>query len=48
MSGRLGEQDDAATLLTEEELANLIPSYVTLRPELNEVEQANILEAEEL
>ena len=47
MSGRLGEQDDAATPLTEEELAGLIPSYVTLRPELNEVEQANILEAEE-
>jgi Fic-DOC domain mobile mystery protein B len=47
MSGRLGEHDDAATPLTEEELAGLIPSYVTLRPELNEVEQANILEAEE-
>ena len=47
MSPRLGEQDDAATPLTEEELAGLIPSYVTLRPELNEVEQANILEAEE-
>jgi Fic-DOC domain mobile mystery protein B len=47
MSARLGEQDDAATPLTEEELAGLIPSYVTLRPELNEVEQANILEAEE-
>ena len=47
MSGRLEEQDDAATPLTEEELADLIPSYVTLRPELNEVEQANILDAEE-
>jgi Fic-DOC domain mobile mystery protein B len=40
-------QDDASTPLTEEERVNLIPSYITLRAELNEAEQANILEAEE-
>ncbi len=42
-----GPQDDAGTELTEEEREGLIPSYVTLRSELNEAEQANILEAEE-
>ncbi len=41
------EQDDASTPLTEEEREDLIPSYIALRPELNEAEQANILEAEE-
>ena len=41
------EQDDTSTPLTEEERENLIPSYIALRPELNEAEQANILEAEE-
>ena len=46
-SGPLEGQDDAATPLTEEELADLIPSYITVRPELNEAEQANIIEAEE-
>jgi Fic-DOC domain mobile mystery protein B len=34
--------DDANTPLTEEEKDGLIPSYVTLRSELNEVEQINI------
>jgi len=43
----LDELDDASTPLSEEEREDLIPSYVTLRPELNEAEQANILEAEE-
>jgi len=42
-----GEQDDASTPLTDEEREALIPSYITLRGELNEAEQANILEAEE-
>ena len=42
-----GAQDDAGTELTEEEREELIPSYITLRSELNEAEQANILEAEE-
>ena len=35
------------TSLPEEEREGLIPSYITLRSELNEAEQANILEAEE-
>lgn len=41
------DRDDAATPLTEEERAQLIPSYITLRAELNEAEQANILRAQE-
>jgi len=40
-------QDDGGTELAEEEREGLIPSYITLRRELNEAEQANILEAEE-
>lgn len=47
MTGPLDEQDDSATPLSEEEKEGLIPSYITLRPELNEAEQANILEAED-
>jgi len=35
-------EDDAATPLTHEERSGLIPSWVTFRHELNEVEQANI------
>lgn len=47
MTDPLGEQDDASTPLTEEEREDLTLSYITLRSELNEAEQANILEAEE-
>ena len=47
MTDSLFEQDDAATPLSEEEKEGLIPSYIALRGELNEAEQANILEAEE-
>ena len=47
MTGPLVLQDDGGTELTEEEREGLIPSYITLRSELNEAEQANILEAEE-
>lgn len=47
MNDLLTEDDDASTPLTEEERGDLIPSYITLRPELNEAEQRNILEAEE-
>ena len=47
MTNPLDGQDDASTPLTEEEREQLIPSYITLRSELNEAEQANILEAEE-
>ena len=42
-----GPPDDGGTELSEEEREGLIPSYITLRSELNEAEQANILEAEE-
>ena len=47
MTDLLGPKDDGGTDLTEEEREGLIPSYITLRSELNEAEQANILEAEE-
>jgi Fic-DOC domain mobile mystery protein B len=47
MMDSLGPQDDGGTELTEEEREGLIPSYITLRSELNEAEQANILEAAE-
>ena len=47
MTGPLVPKDDGGTELTEEEREGLIPSYITLRSELNEAEQANILEAEE-
>jgi hypothetical protein len=46
MNDPLGPQDDAATPLSPEERAGLIPSYITLRSELNEAEQDNILHAE--
>lgn len=46
MIDHLLEQDDASTPLTHEEREGLIPSYITLRRELNEAEQANILETE--
>ena len=47
MTDPLVPQDDGGTELTEEEREGLIPSYITLRSELNEAEQANLLEAEE-
>ncbi len=47
MSGPFDPQDDAATPLDEEEKDGLIPSYITTRGELNEAEQAGILEAAE-
>ena len=47
MSGLFDHQDDATTPLDEEEKSALIPSYITTRGELNEAEQANILEATE-
>jgi len=46
MTDPLGPQDDGATPLDDNEREGLVPSYVTLRSELNEAEQANILEAE--
>lgn len=47
MSGPFDHQDDAATPLDEEEKDGLMLSYITTRGELNEAEQANILEATE-
>jgi fido (protein-threonine AMPylation protein) len=43
----LFEADDAATPLTAEEKQGLIPSYITLRRELNEAEQINVTSAEQ-
>ena len=40
-----GDDDDANTPLTAEEREQLIPSYITLRSELNEAEQINITDA---
>lgn len=39
------ENDEANTPLTEDERAQLVPTYITLRRELNEAEQTNIHEA---
>jgi len=47
MTDPLAPQDDGNTDLTPEEREGLIPSYITTRAELNEAEQANILEASE-
>jgi Fic-DOC domain mobile mystery protein B len=46
MIDELGPEDDAATPLSAEEREGLIPSYVTLRGELNQAEQANIARGE--
>jgi Fic-DOC domain mobile mystery protein B len=46
MTDPLIEEVDGSTPLAEEEREQLIPSYITLRRELNEAEQANILDAE--
>ena len=46
MTDPLVPEDDGGTELSDEEQEGLIPSYITLRSELNEAEQANILEAE--
>ena len=47
MTDLLVPQDNSGTALSEEETEGLIPSYIALRRELNEAEQANILEAQE-
>ena len=46
MSGPLLPEDDGQTPLTPEELEGLIPSHITLRGELNEAEQINIVDAQ--
>jgi Fic-DOC domain mobile mystery protein B len=45
MGRSLTGEDDASTPLTGDELAGLIPSWITWRHELNEAEQDNILAA---
>jgi len=45
VSDPLAPQDESATGLSPEEREGLIPSYITTRAELNESEQANIVEA---
>lgn len=45
MSDLHDEEPEGATPLTPEEREGLIPAQVTLRRELNEIEQQNILEA---
>lgn len=45
MTDPLFERDDAATPITPDERADLIPGYITTRAELNEAEQANITKA---
>ena len=47
MTDPLDPQDDGNTGLTSEESEGLVPSYITTRAELNEAEQANILEGRE-
>lgn len=47
MTDPLVPENGGGTELTAQEREGLIPSYITLRSELNEAEQANILEAEE-
>lgn len=47
MTDPLDPQDDGNTGLTPEEREGLVPSYITTRAELNEAEQANILEGRE-
>ena len=42
----LDAEDDASTPLTPDERAALIPTYITLRAELNEVEQIGIADAD--
>jgi Fic-DOC domain mobile mystery protein B len=46
VSGLFENPDDDATPLAPEERDGLIPTFVTYRHELNELEQANILEAD--
>lgn len=46
MTDELFQEEEGATSLTHEEKLGLIPSYITQRRELNEVEQINITEGE--
>jgi Fic-DOC domain mobile mystery protein B len=46
MSGLHDQPDDGATPLSPEEHEGLIPAHISLRRELNQLEQQNILEAD--
>lgn len=46
MTDDLFQEEEGATPLTHEERLGLLPSYITQRGELNEVEQINIIEGE--
>jgi Fic-DOC domain mobile mystery protein B len=46
MSGLDDQPDDGATPLSQEEREGLIPAHISLRRELNQLEQQNILEAD--
>lgn len=46
MTDDLFQEEEGATPLTHEEKLGLLPSYITQRAELNEVEQINITEGE--
>ena len=46
MTDRLVDDDDASTPLTAEERDALIPSYITQRRELNEVEHIGVADAD--
>lgn len=46
MTDDLFQEEEGATPLTPEEKLGLLPSYITQRSELNEVEQINITEGE--
>lgn len=46
MTTFLEQEEDSSTPLTVEEMEGLLPSWISLRSELNESEQVNILEAE--
>ncbi len=43
MSGIFAQPDDAATLLTPDEIRELIPTHIATRDDLNEAEQENIV-----
>ena len=47
MTDPLDSQDNAGTELSPEEREGLIPSYITLRSELNDAEQTNIEQGED-
>ena len=47
MTDLLGPEDNGKTVLTHEESQGLLLSYITIRSELNEAEQANITVAAE-